>query len=205
MGLNKHEGGTFLSISDGKIVRRHETEVKGKTVSRINKLGKTVHEEKFDDIEGIISDLRYKPDTSGQNYGDQYLIQIKDDGDTYSINVQKASRYATSFLKCLPNLDLSKPVKLMPWSAQDKINATKMITGITMWQGGVKIAAAYTKEAPNGLPEMNRVKIKGKDTWDSFEMEEFLKVMAMKLFEGKAVEGEGSPAVVVSGDTQTPF
>jgi hypothetical protein len=201
MGLNKHEGGTFLSISEGKIVRRHETEVKGKTVSRVNKLGKTVHEEKFDDIEGIISSLKLKADTSGQGYGDQYVIQITDGSDVYNINVQQSSRYATAFLKCLPNVDLSKPVRLMPWSMQDKNNASKNITGITMWQDGVKIQPAYTKEDPNGLPEMKKVKLKGKDTWDSYEMDEFLKVMALRLFESKA---EKTPAM--AGDNvQTPF
>ena len=203
MGLNKHEGGTFLSISDGKIVRRHETEVKGKTVSRVNKLGKTVHEEKFDDIEGIIAGLRLKPDTSGQSYGDQYTLIIKDGNDTYNINMQQDSRHATSFLKCLPNVDLKKPIRLMPWSMQDKNNATKNITGITMWQEGQKIAPAYTKESPNGLPEMKKVKLKGKDTWDSYEMNEFLKVMALKLFEGNVKEN--SPTVASGTDSDTPF
>jgi len=201
MGLNKHEGGTFLSISEGKIVRRHDSEIKGKTISRVNKLGKTVHEEKFDDIEGIISGLKLKADTSGQGYGDQYVIQITDGSDVYNINVQQSSRYATSFLKCLPNIDLSKSVRLMPWSMQDKTNAAKNITGVTMWQDGVKIQPAYTKEEPNGLPEMKKVKLKGKDTWDSYEMEEFLKVMALKLFEGKAEKAHAS----VIDNVKTPF
>lgn len=204
MGLNKHEGGTFLSISDGKIVRRHEAEVKGKTVSRVNKLGKTVHEEKFDDIEGIISDLRLRTDTSGQGYGDQYVIQITDGSDVYSINVQQNSRYATSFLKCLPNLDLSTPVRLMPWSMQDKKNPAKNITGITLWQGKEKILPAYTKEDPNGLPEMKKVKLKGKDTWDSYEMDEFLKGMALSLFETKG-EKEKELSSELSKDAKVPF
>ena len=205
MGLNKHESGTFLSISEGRIIRRYETEVKGKTVSRVNKLGKTVHEEKFDDIEGIISDVRFKPDTSGKGYGDQYTLIIKDVNDTYNINMQQDSRYATSFLKCLPNVDLKKPIRLMPWSMQDKNNATKMITGITMWQGGDKIQPAYSKENPNGLPEMKKVKLRGKDTWDSFEMNSFLKDMALKLFEVVPTDEPVSPSVVVRDDTKVPF
>lgn len=205
MGLNKHEGGTFLSISDGKIVRRHESEIKGKTVSRVNKLGKTVFEEKFDDIEGVIADLRFKPDTSGKGYGDQYVLVIQDAKDTYNINVQQDSRYATSLLKCLPNVDLIKPVRLMPWSMPDKINATKTVTGITLWQDKVKILPAYTKEDPNGLPDMKKIKLKGKDTWDAYEMNEFLKVMALKLFEGKGSKEADTHPVDVSEDTNVPF
>lgn len=199
MGLNKNGGGgIFLSISDGKIVRRHDAEVKGTTVSRVNKLGKTVHEEKFDTIEGVITGVKLKADTSGQNYGDQYVITIKDGDDMFNINVQQDSRYATSFLKALPHVDLNKPVKFMPWSMQDKTTPTKNITGVTMWQDGVKILPAYTKEAPNGLPEMTQKTIKGKKVWDSYEMNEFLKKMVLDLFQKRNAEAQVS-------EEQTPF
>ena len=36
-----------------------------------------------------------------------------------------SSRYASSFLKCFPNLDLTKNVKIMPWEMNDKQDATK--------------------------------------------------------------------------------
>lgn len=180
MGLTKHgDGGIFLGISDGKLVQQHKEAVKDVTATRTTKTGKTVHEEKFDYIEGILSSLK----TKENDYGKQYVLGIQDGDDKFYINISYSSRYATSFLKALPNIDILKPVKLMPWSMNDKNDATKKITGITMWQDGEKIAAAYTKEAPNGLPEMVQVKLKGKMQWDSTDMDAFLEAMAMKKFE----------------------
>lgn len=197
MGLNKHgDGGIFLGIADGKLVQQHKEAQQGVTATRTTKTGKTVHEEKFDYIEGILISLK----TKENDYGKQYVLGVQDGDDKFYINISYSSRYATSFLKCLPNIDILNPVKLMPWSMVDKNDATKKITGITMWQSGEKITPAYTKEAPNGLPEMKKVKIKGKDTWDSFEMDVFLEEMAMKKFE-KISE----PTAKTTSTQETPF
>lgn len=182
MGLNKHgDGGIFLGIADGKLVQQHKEAVKDVTATRTTKTGKTVHEEKFDYIEGVLTSIK----TKENDYGKQYVLGVQDGDDKFYINISYSSRYATSFLKALPNIDITKPVKLMPWSMADKNDATKKITGITMWQNGEKIAPFYTKEDPKGLPEMKKVKLKGKDTWDSFEMDTFLEEMATKKFETK--------------------
>lgn len=182
MGLNKHgDGGIFLGIADGKLVQQHKEAVKDVTATRTTKTGKTVHEEKFDYIEGVLTSIK----TKENDYGKQYVLGVQDGDDKFYINISYSSRYATSFLKALPNIDIAKPVKLMPWSMADKNDATKKITGITMWQNGEKIAPFYTKEDPKGLPEMKKVKLKGKDTWDSYEMDTFLEEMAMKKFETK--------------------
>lgn len=193
MGLNKHgDGGIYLGVSDGSLVQQHKDPIPGKTVTRTTKTGKTVHEEKFDYIEGLLISLK----TKENDYGKQYILGVQDGEDKYYINLPYSSRYSTSFLKCLPGVDLSKVVKLMPWSMQDKNDASKKITGITMWQDGEKLTPAYTKENPNGLPEMKKVKIKGKDTWDSFEMDQFLEAMAMKKFVNEEVKEQ---------KTESPF
>lgn len=70
----------------------------------------------------------------------------------------------------------------------DSKDATKTVSGITLYQGG-KIAPAYTRDNPNGLPEMEKItqKIKGKmtTTWDDTAMMEFLENMATNLFKSK--------------------
>lgn len=183
MGLQKNSGGaTYLSIADGKIVRNHKEAKAGVTVSRTTKTGKTVHEEKFDSITGRIVGLK----THENDYGKQWHLTMTDGEDSYIVTMPYSSRYSTSFLKALPNIDLTKDVKLMPWSMTDKQDASKKITGITMWQndgnGFVKIAPAFTKEEPNGLPQMKQVKVKGVMTWDDSDMMEFLEAKAMSLF-----------------------
>ena len=183
MGLQKNSGGaTYLSIADGKIVRSHKEAKQGVTISRVTKSGKTVHEEKFDSITGRIVGL--KPHEN--DFGKQWHLSFTDGEESYIVTMPYSSRYSTSFLKALPNIDLSKDVKLMPWSMTDKNDASKKVTGITMWQndgnGFVKIAPAFTKEQPNGLPQMVQVKVKGVMTWDDSDMMEFLEAKAMALF-----------------------
>jgi hypothetical protein len=194
-GLQKHgDGGTFLTVMDGSLVQSHKEPIPGRTVTRVNKNGKTVHEEKFDVIEGMLVSLKTK---DHETYGKQYVIGIKDGEDMFYINVSQNSGSAVRFLKALPNVDLEKVVKFMPWSMADKTNPTKKVQGITMWQDGEKILPFYTKEAPNGLPEMKKVKLKGKDTWDSYEMDVFLEEMALKMFEKAPAKEETK--------TESPF
>lgn len=194
MGLNKYgEGGIYLGIADGKLVQQHREPVKDVTATRTTKTGKTVHEEKFDYIEGVLISLK----TKENDYGKQYILGIQDGDDKFFINISYSSRYATSFLKALPNIDITKPVKLMPWSMADKNDATKKITGITMWQNAEKVTPFYTKETPNGLPEMVQVKLKGKMQWDSTDMDAFLEDMAMKKFEKSEPEQKTSSATTV--------
>jgi len=157
--------------SDVRIVRRA-------ILAMGRKNGKSVFEEKFRDVSGLLISMEIKEN----DYGKQWIVEIKDGDDRFIVNIPHASRYSTSLLKSLPNIDLSKPIRLMPWSMADKNDATKKVTGITIYQDGKKIEAAYTKEKPNGLPQMVQVKIKGSMVWDSSDMDEFLEKMAMEKF-----------------------
>lgn len=194
MGLKNYgEGGIYLSIADGKLVRQYKEAIHNVTTSRINKTGKTVHEQKFDYIEGKLAGLR----VNINDYGKQYVLTVVDDEDNkFFINIMYSSRYANSLLKCLPNVDLQKPVKMQPWSLIDKKDPTKTVTGITLWQDSKKIEPAYTKENPNGLPPMKQIKFKGEMKWDSGDMDEFLEQKSLALFESQ-------PAAAPAGDGPT--
>jgi hypothetical protein len=180
MGLNKGEnaGTIYLSVANGKLVQQHKQPTEN-TAERVNKVGKTVHEEFFRDLTGVIT----KIETKENDYGKQWQITFQDSTDKYMVQMPYSGRYSSSFLKALPNLKQGEPVKFNPWEMQDKNNSSKTITGVTLYQddgnGMVKVPSAYTKENPNGLPEMKKKKIKGKDVWDDTEMMEFLEAMAM--------------------------
>ena len=68
MALNKGEnaGTIFLSVSNGKLVRQFKEATK-ETVQRVNKMGKTVHEEFYKDLTGIISKIETKENDYGRN------------------------------------------------------------------------------------------------------------------------------------------
>ena len=170
---NFSSGKIYLSIADGKLVRQFR-EATPDTKERINKNGKQVFEQTFDAIVGRLTGVSKKEN----DYGIFIEIGLTDGKDNYNISTQFSGRYSSSFLKALPNINLSKDVRLLPWSMIDSKDASKKVTGITLYQndgnGWVKVAPFYTKEDPKGLPQMKQVTLKGKTQWDDTEMMQFL-------------------------------
>jgi hypothetical protein len=182
MALSKQSSNTiYLSVADGNLVRSFR-EATADTVQRVTKTGKLVHEEKYKDLTAKLIGA----ETKENDFGKQWCLKFQDGEDNYIVNMPYSSRYAASFLKALPNIDLTKLIKFMPWSITDKQDATKKVTGITCYQndgnGMVKIPPAFTKDAPNGLPEMKQIKVKGKITWDDSDMTDFLENVAKECF-----------------------
>jgi hypothetical protein len=182
MALSKQSSNTiYLSVTDGNLVRSFR-EATADTVQRVTKTGKLVHEEKYKDLVALLVGA----ETKENDFGKQWCLKFKDGEDNYIVNMPYSSRYSASFFKALPNIDLTKLVKFMPWSMNDKQDAIKKITGITCYQndgnGFVKIAPAFTKDSPNGLPEMKQIKVKGKLKWDDSDMTEFLENIAKECF-----------------------
>ena len=168
----------YLSVADGNLVRQHK-QANAQTTERITKTGKLVFEERFKDLTAKLDGIT----TRENEYGKQWQLRFQDGGDYYVVSLPYSSRYASSFLKVLPNLDLSKEVRFMPWAMKDKLDVTKTITGITLYQDGEKLAPYYTKEDPKGLPQMVKIKVKGKEQWDDSDMMSYLENMALNLFE----------------------
>ena len=168
---------TYLSVSDGNLVRQHKT-ANDRTTERVTKTGKLVFEERFKDLTGMITNVN----TRENDYGKQWQLTFTDGADTYIVSMPYSSRYASSFLKALPNINIEEPLRFMPWAMKDKNDVSKTITGITCYQDGVKIAPAFTKEEPNGLPQMIKIKVKGKEQWDDSDMTSFLEQTALKIF-----------------------
>ena len=188
---------TYLSVADGNLVRQHK-QANERTTERLTKTGKLVFEERFKDLTAKLDGIT----TRENDYGKQWQIRFQDQGDYYVISLPYSSRYASSFLKALPNIDLAKELRFMPWAMKDKMDATKTITGITLYQDGEKVAPYYTKEDPKGLPQMVKIKVKGKEQWDDSEMTSFLEEMALNLFEQ---DHKDLTTASSDNDEETPF
>jgi hypothetical protein len=168
MGLNQsqNESVIFLQISNGKIVRQSKVPVEN-SVSRINKLGREVHELFYDSINGVITDVV----TRESEYGKSWVVSIKSEGKLYKLEFNYSSGYATSFLKALPNVSFGDVVTLSPKLI---IDGDKKKSVLFISQDGKGLKHFFTRDNPNGLPELKKIKIKGKESWDDSDRMEFL-------------------------------
>lgn len=169
MGAITGGNAIYLGISDGKISRR-VVQPTTDSKQRTSKTGKIVNEEFYKGWQGKIVDIS----TKDNEFGKQWLITIQDEDGTAILQMPYSSGYSMAFLKCLPNVDLSRHVKIIP---SLKMEGDKKKTTVFLEQGGTPIKWAFTKDNPNGLPELKQKKIKGKVVWDDSEILEFLEEM----------------------------
>jgi len=166
MGLENREGGNFITILNGKFCQRVAENTPG-AVSRVNKLGKTVFEKFYDSFTAKLVNIR----TQDGAYGKNWLFDFKDGGEVYHLQLSYSNSFATALLKMLPNIDVTKEMKLSP-SVKEVDGKNK--SSLFVNQDGVAVKHAYTRENPNGMPELKSVKIKGQDMWDDTDRLVFL-------------------------------
>ena len=168
MGLNQSQGESlvFLGIANGKIVRQFKDKTE-KSVSRTNKMGREVHEEFYDSLTGILKDVS----TKESEYGKFWVVKMESEGKLYQIEMNYSGGYAASFLKTIPNADLGKEFTLTP---KLTIEGDKKKSVIFINQEGKGLKWFFTRDNPNGMPELAKIKVKGKDTWDDSDRMEFL-------------------------------
>jgi len=167
MGLNQSQSkGVFLSITNGKLVRQFPSATE-KSVSRVNKMGREVHEEFYDSLTGYLTDIK----TKESEYGKSWVLVIKDNDGSYNLDMKYSSGYSTSFLKAIPNADLSQLITLSPKSI---IDGDKKQSVLFISQNGKGLKHFWTKDTPRDLPPMVKVKVRGVDTWDDTERMDYL-------------------------------
>jgi hypothetical protein len=154
MGAVKNSSAIYLTIADGKIVRRFKQPTKD-TVTRTTKEGKVVHEEIYDGWNGRIAGIEFR---DHKDYGRFVNVMINDGEATAILQMKQGSGYAMAFLKTLPNVDLQTDVKLSP---SMKVEGDKKKTSMFINQHGEALKWAYTRDQPNGIPELRNTKPSG--------------------------------------------
>lgn len=170
MGAIKNSSAIYLSVSDGQLVRRFK-EPTSESKQRTTKDGKLVNEEFYRGWTGKVTDIQFK---DHDEYG-RFLNITIDDGEIPAIiQLKLDSGYASAFMKTLPNVDFESDVTLSP---SMKVEGDKKKSSFFISQHGTALKWFYNKENPNGLPELKKIKVKGKEIWDSSDMVEFLENM----------------------------
>lgn len=170
MGAIHESNAIFLTIANGKISRKvsQPTDI---SVERVNKQGKTVHEEFYKAWKGKITDIRVK---DHPDYGKFWNVTLTDEDGEAVLQMNYSSGYSAAFLKTLPNVDLNSDVTITP---KLTIEGDKKKTSLFVTQHGEALKWAFTKDNPNGLPELEQKKVKGKMVYDDSEIMEFLERM----------------------------
>lgn len=192
MGLNTREEGNFITILGGKFCQRVPEGTPG-AVTRTNKVGKTVHEKFYDSFTGKLVGIK----TQDGEYGKSWIFSFKDGEEVYHLQLSYSNSFATAFLKMLPNVDLTKEMKVSPSTKEvDGKNKSSLFIN----QNGVAIKHAYTREHPNGMPDMEQVTVKGQQVWDDTKRIEFLYNMVATTIIPQ-LEGVSVPQAQNTSDT----
>jgi hypothetical protein len=173
MGLGTQENGKYISIVGGRFCIRVQEGSEG-AISRVNKLGKTVWEKYYDNFTGKLVGIK----TTDGTYGKQWVFSFQDAGEVYNLQLGYNNSFAKNIIKMLPNADLTKEMKVQPQTKVDDKGVKK--SSVFINQDGVSLKHAYTKDNPNGLPQMKQVLVKGSLIWDDTDQMVFLENMVKK-------------------------
>lgn len=171
MGLEQRGEGKFITILGGKFCQRVQEGTEG-AITRTNKLGKIVHEKFYDSFTGKLVSIKVQDGS----YGLTWNFGFKDKDELYTLQLSYSNSFATAFLKMLPNVDLTKEMKVSP-SVKEVDGKNK--SSLFINQDGVALKHAYTRENPNGMPDMEQVTVKGEKVWDDTKRIAFLHDMVM--------------------------
>lgn len=183
MGLQNYERGNYITIFNGKFTQSVPDNTPG-SVTRVNKNGKTVHEKYYDSFVGKLVGIK----TQDGSFGKNWLFSFKDKDEVYNLQLGYSNNYAVNILKMLSNIDLNIEMKVSPKS-EEKDGKTQ--TSLFINQNGNPIKHAFTKDAPNGIPQWEQIIVKGVPTWDNTKQMLFLENLVMTQIVPKL---EGVPA-----------
>lgn len=172
MALGVATNKIFLSVADGKIVQKVTDATPG-SIPRTKKDGAIVYEMRYANITGILIGISTRTNTYQGKEIKEWQFDINDGSDNYQVQMMFDSKYATSLLFALANpaVDLAKPITITPWM---KVVDDKKKTSCYLKQGETAIDWFFTRDNPNGMPELKEVIFQGKKQWDGYDRMVFL-------------------------------
>lgn len=195
---NGGSGKIYLKIANGKITREWneepksdwvpiDKELKTRTVTKGKNQGATRWYIEYDEVSGFILNVEVK-NLENSNIIELYL---QEGPDTYIITIPEESAYGRDFLMKMKNIDITKELFVSPWlmTAEEwlKLTGKKRQSdkvGLSLYLGESTkenaVKPYYTKDNPNGLPPLEEKVVKGKNTYDSTNMDNFLYDELMK-------------------------
>lgn len=152
---------TFINIVGGRFAVKCTADTEGAVKRFSEKKKEDVYELVYDSLTALIKEMKI----SKTDYG-KFLELTTDDGEQLSIPVE--SKYFDAFCSKIGNADLSKDVKIVPFSFESD---GKKFIGLNIYQDGSKLEYFYSKEDPKGKPYPASDKLDEAD-WKIFKLQE---------------------------------
>jgi hypothetical protein len=188
---------SYFTVLNGKFVQRVK-EGTPNAEKRKNKNDVIVYELFFDTLEGRLISI----DTRVGDYGKEIHFIISDGKETMKLQQPFSSTVSKSYLSRILNCNLKGTLEFCVGFDKEKER-----TFAYLRQDGQTVKSLYTKDNPNGLPEMKKIKVKGQETWDdSDQLEFFDKLLTEKIIpklkELNHIEGLGIITPPVDNDLE---
>lgn len=154
MGTGNFNRRTYLKISKGKVRQHADKDTPGAVAIRVEdedgNLKKIRYELQYDFIEGVVTNVDITPN-SNPEYPDMLSIEIGDGIDNFTVQVSVDSSLFSKLLNklCNPSIDWKEPITILPYYFSENTS-----NAIVVKQHGNKIEAFFTKENPNGCPQI---------------------------------------------------
>jgi hypothetical protein len=184
---------TFLSINGNGKLAKKATETTPGAVKSVYNSGtpeeRTVWQMEFGSIKGKITGMYYH---KHEKYGESLNVIIDNE---YALQLKVGTRYYYSFVRAIPNVDLTQDVKFNPWRKEKADGKISAALYLNQGDGKDSIQWLFTKDNPNGMPEMKKVMYKGKEEWDDTDMQVFCKkYIEENILPKLAANTSGAPA-----------
>lgn len=174
MALQESNDIVFMYVFDAKICERINYPTNKSITRKIEKISDTgvktyqdIHERHYGFIEGMLIDIQLK---TFENQNDKiWNFWLQDGLEKYCLKLRYSSRESKRLLSYLPNADLNHFIRIVVFREKDSTGTALLVN-----QRGKYLKSAFTKNAPNGLPQMVKTfNDKGKEVWDDKEQMEF--------------------------------
>lgn len=157
-------------------------------------LGKDL-ETPYDELEGTITNIRYKDEEFEGTPVRKLVLTIKDGVDVYQLGLNVESANYNTLISFLKGVDVTKTLTLHP--KMDKVVKDGKETtrySILVSQNGKYAKSYFSKDERHGMPDWKKVKVGNKIVIDKSESLEFLEKFVNQHFISKI--NEAVPVVV---------
>ena len=195
MGLGNNSSAIYVDLRNGKVMRYSKTNEPG-TMPVVSTKGDTRYYYIYDFIEGHVTNFSTREEEIAGKTRLKFQIHMDDKGESYLVKMDVDSSYFRMFCSVLPNINWSYPVRLIPrMKEENQVKKTSMI----VVNNGNPVKFAFTKDNPNGKPEVTFTKNKKGEIVD-IDREEELKFFFDLIAKAKA--NLVHPAVAASAPSE---